>query len=53
MYTIVGKNTREAIMNRPDWPELEKKMKAIYGDDWMLVTHEEAATKAKPDNPSR
>lgn len=57
MYTIVGNMTKVAIMGRPDWPELEKKMKKIYGEDWKLVSHDEyvelTESKAKPDTPSR
>ena len=47
MVTIVSKSMKDAAMNRPDWPEFERKMKVAYGEDWKLVTHEEAATMEK------
>ena len=57
MYTIVGPNTKLAIMSKPDWPEIEMKMKRIYGESWKLVTPDEAQemneSEAKPDTPSR
>lgn len=43
MVTIVSKAIKDAAMNRPDWPEFERKMKLAYGEDWKLVTYEEAA----------
>lgn len=57
MYTIVGPKFKKACMSRPDWPEIERKAKAVYGEGWKLVTPDEyvelTESKAKPDTPSR
>lgn len=32
----------DKVKSRPDWPELEAKIKAVLGDDWRLVSYAEA-----------
>lgn len=27
----------DEITSRPDWPEIEKRMKEIYGENWRIV----------------
>lgn len=40
MKTYVPKSLYDAITSRPDWPELELRMKDIYGESWELVPYE-------------
>lgn len=37
MKTYVPKRLYDDIISRPDWPEIERDMKKIYGDTWELV----------------
>lgn len=44
-YTFASKELVEIIKSRPDYPELERKMKKVYGPGWELVPYEEADKK--------
>lgn len=44
-FTFASREMVEIIKNRPDYPELEKGMKKIYGDGWELISYEEADDK--------
>ena len=44
-YTFVSDELFEIIKSSPDYPELEKGMKKIYGDGWELISYEEADDK--------
>ena len=35
----------DAVKARPDWTELEARLKAVLGDNWRLVSYEEAVTR--------
>lgn len=35
--TFVPKDFYDEVTSRPDWPEIEKRMKEIYGETWRLV----------------
>ena len=35
--TFVPKDFYEEMVSRPDWTEIEKRMKEIYGEAWRLV----------------
>ena len=35
--TFVPKDFYEEMVSRPDWPEIETRMKEIYGETWRLV----------------
>lgn len=37
MKTYAPKRLYDEITSRPDWPEIERGMKNIYGDTWKLV----------------
>lgn len=43
MKTYVPKGLRDAVVSRPDWPEIERRMKAAYGESWELVAYMPAA----------
>lgn len=57
MYCIVGPEAKKGFLSAKDWPQIEKRMKALYGEDWKLVTPDElreiTKLEAKPDTPSR
>lgn len=35
--TFVPEDLYEAMVSRPDCPEIEKRMKEIYGEAWEMV----------------
>lgn len=37
MKIYVPETMYNALTSRPDWPEIERKMKAMYGESWELV----------------
>lgn len=53
MKTIVTQSEKDAIMGRPDWPEFERKMKSYFGQDWELVTLDEAVQKGEGNMKSK
>ena len=44
-YTFVSNELFEIIKSRPDYPEIEKEMKKVFGSGWKLVPYEEADKK--------
>lgn len=44
-YTFVSDELFEIIKSRPDYPDIEKEMKKVFGSGWELVPHEEADKK--------
>lgn len=41
VVTYVPRQMKDALESRPDWPELETRMKSMYGPSWRLVAYEE------------
>lgn len=41
--TIVPADVKKAVTERPDWPEVEQRLKRVLGENWRLVTYEEFA----------
>ena len=41
MIIYVPKSVTDAVISRPDWPEIEAAMKRAYGDGWRLVSCDE------------
>lgn len=37
IQTFVPEDLYKAMVSRPDWPEIEKRMKEIYGETWRIV----------------
>ena len=44
-FTFLPKELVEIVKSRPDYPELERKMKMAFGSGWELVPLEEADEK--------
>lgn len=47
--TLVPQSIKDALTSRPDWPEIDRRMKSVYGDKWELVSYEEAVQSCKPE----